>query len=273
MKRLIFSLLACLTMITACTQPSPPSTEPAVLPATRAMGMGMGQGMAIGAQSGMMARHHAAIPDEYSDLTSPIAANQASWERGAEIFITHCATCHGDGAMGDGPSSASHDPAPAPIARTSQMMGDSYLFWRISEGGTLAPFNSAMPSWKEVLDEDDRWHVINYVRALGSGAVTPQPSMGGSTYDPNIQATVQASNLAAAVEQGVITPEEAADFGIVHAAVEAARLERGGNPGNNETTIQAEILNSLVLAGTITQSQADSFSVAHDRLMEAGLMK
>jgi hypothetical protein len=34
------------------------------------------------------------------------------------------------------------------------MMGDDHLFWRISEGGV--PFNTAMPAWKDTLDEQAR---------------------------------------------------------------------------------------------------------------------
>jgi len=48
---------------------------------------------------------------------------------------------HGDGGMGDGPAGKGLVPAPVPIAHTSQMMSDSYLFRRISEGG--AQFETA----------------------------------------------------------------------------------------------------------------------------------
>lgn len=47
------------------------------------------------------------------------------------------------------------------------MLSDDYLFYRISEGGNVAPFNSAMPAWKEILTETERWDVINYTRSLG----------------------------------------------------------------------------------------------------------
>ena len=68
--------------------------------------------------------------------------------------------------MGDGPTASALDPAPAAIAHTSQMSGDDYLFWRISEGGV--PFETAMPVFK-ALEEQDRWDVIDYIRALGKG--------------------------------------------------------------------------------------------------------
>jgi hypothetical protein len=46
-------------------------------------------------------------------------------------------------------------------------VGDDYLFWLISEGGMIEPFNSLMPAWKQVLGEEERWQVIAYLRTLG----------------------------------------------------------------------------------------------------------
>jgi Cu/Ag efflux protein CusF len=46
--------------------------------------------------------------------------------------------------------------------------GDAYLFWRVSEGGQVEPFKSgqsAMPAYKTVLSEDQRWDVLAYVHA------------------------------------------------------------------------------------------------------------
>ena len=71
--------------------------------------------------------------------------------------------------MGDGPTGETLDLPPAAIAHTSQMMGDDYLYYRVSEGGAAEPFISSMPAWKGVLDEEARWDVINYVRALDGG--------------------------------------------------------------------------------------------------------
>ena len=64
----------------------------------------------MGMGGGMMARHHASIPNEYAGLTNPIPADDASIERGGEIYITNCASCHGDGGMGDGTAAAGLDP-------------------------------------------------------------------------------------------------------------------------------------------------------------------
>lgn len=230
-------------------------------------------GMGLGRGGGMMERHHAVIPPEYSSLTSPVAADQASITRGGEIFSMNCASCHGDGGMGDGIASVGLDPAPAPVAHTSQMMSDSYLFWRISEGGKQ--FNSAMPTWKDILDEQSRWDVINYVRALGAGEVAPASQIGGALYDPEQQAAHQAEMLAEAVAQGVINQSEATIFTLVHNALEQYRST---HPEMATSTLSADerqafMLAELVKAQIITQEHADTFPDIHDRLHNAGLME
>jgi mono/diheme cytochrome c family protein len=228
------------------------------------MGMGMGG-------NGMMARHHAQIPETYAGLTNPVAADEASLERGKTLYTTNCASCHGDGGMGDGPAGAALDPAPAPVAHSSQMMADDYLFWRISEGG--AEFGTTMPGWK-ALPEQDRWDMINYMRALGAGTVSPGQGMGGAAYSPEIQAARQAEMLAEAVKQSVITQAEADTFALVHDAMEKYQIDHPEirNSGTNATERETKVLDALVEAGSITQAQADGFRTIHDRLGASGLM-
>jgi len=260
MKRTILLAVSLGLLLAACSSAKPESEGAAVSP-----GMGM--------QRGMMARHSAAIPEQYADLTNPIPADDDSLARGAELYTTHCATCHGDGGMGDGPAGTALDPAPAPIAHTSQMLGDNYLFWRISDGGAMAPFNSAMPAWASTLDEQARWDVINYVQGLGSGAVAPRQAAGGAAFDPELEAAQRSEMLAAALEQGVVTQAEADLFEEVHAAMEGLIARGTDGMGGNMASMQDEMLAELLSEGTITQEQTDLFNDIHDRLLEAGLMQ
>jgi mono/diheme cytochrome c family protein len=227
-----------------------------VLAACGAQGNGTSPGMGMEGDE-MMARHHAEIPAEYAGLTNPIPADAASLERGAQLYATNCAGCHGDGGMGDGPAASALNPAPAPVAHTSQMMADDYLFWRISEGGT--PFSTSMPPWK-ILDEQARWDMINYMRALGEE--TTQPS------------ALQAEMLALAVEQGVITPAEAELFNTVHDAMERYRVDHpeAFSSSQSATEREAAILAALVKEQVITHTQAKEFTEIHDQLGASGLM-
>ena len=87
----------------------------------------------------MRTAHHAVIPETYASLSNPMPADAVSVERGAAIFASSCAVCHGDGGMGDGPGAVNLEPEVSAIAHTSQMLSDAYLFWRISEGGQGDP--------------------------------------------------------------------------------------------------------------------------------------
>lgn len=281
MKKLMIIGILLLMLVGCGAEVGEETAVPTNTPTDSSSGMGMGGGMGMG--SGMMARHMAPIPEEYAGLSSPIAADEDSLARGAELFTTYCASCHGDGGMGDGPAAATLDPAPVAIAHTSQMLGDDYLFWRISEGGQGDPFNSAMPAWGNALDEQARWDLINYIRALGSdtapgmggqgmGGPGMGGMMGGRTYDPAAEATRQSEMLVQAIEQGILTQAEADLFAEVHAELEA-NMTRGMQMQGNMGQMQAALLAQLVDLGSITQAQADQFNDIHTRLLEAGLMQ
>lgn len=175
--------------------------------------------------------------------------------------------------MGDGPGMPVLDPAPAPLAHTSQMLGDDYLFWRITMGGNLEPFNSGMPAWKEVLDEQSRWDVINYVRALGRGEIEPSVQSGGSVYDPQLEAEKHAEMLKQAQTMGIITDEEATIFELVHAALDKVIKEQNLNPSGSMDEIRDQLLNQLAEKGELTAEQIATFHKVHDLLVEAGLME
>jgi mono/diheme cytochrome c family protein len=246
----------------AASEPASGATAPDVGP------------MRMGPGSGMMARHHAQVPDEYAGLLNPVAADEESLERGAAIYEQYCTSCHGDGGMGDGPAGQQLDPAPAAIAHTSRMLGDDYLFWRISEGGAHEPFSSAMPRWQNVLDDDDRWDVINYVRALGSGQVMPgRGPQSGATFDPQAEAERHEQIAADGVAQDVLSQEEADTFLAVHADLDSLMAEEQTDTSGGMDDMQEQMLALLVEQGTISQEEADMFSAAHEKLLAAGLME
>ncbi|MCB0186110.1 MAG: cytochrome c [Caldilineaceae bacterium] len=228
-------------------------------------GMGnMGNGMGMGGNSAMMTMHHAEIPAEYADLSNPVTADEASLARGAEAYNLYCVSCHGASGMGDGVAGAALDPAPAAIARTSQMLSDGYLFWRISEGGSH--FSTAMPAWDAAIDEQTRWDLINYMRALGDGTI-------GVGLDPAAEAAMHAEMVAAGVAAGVITEADGATFLAVHDRVDAAMADRRGTGSGPMMDQQPEVLAGMVEAGTLTQAEADTFITVRDALLNAGLMQ
>ena len=264
-KYLASFLIILMIVLTACAGAAGPDTSDPGQAGSRPTGMGPG--------SGMMDRHHAGVPADYAGLTNPVTADEASLARGAATYAAQCATCHGDFGNGDGPAGAALDPAPAPIAHTSQMMSDAYLFWRITVGGV--PFETSMVAYGDILDEDTRWDVINYVRALGRGDVEPGSKLGGQPFDPAQEAAHRAEMLAQALEQAVITQAEADLFDQAHAEIDAFTLAEGiaGMQSGERGDVIPEILEALVADGSLEQDQADQFLDIHDRLIDAGLMQ
>ena len=264
MKTRYFVLISLLVLIALILSACSSKAADAV-----AQRFGPGNGMG----PSMMNRHHAQVPAEFAGLTNPIPADEESLARGEEIYAARCTTCHGDYGNGDGPGGASLTPAPAAIAHTSQMLGDAYLFWRITEGGMA--FETGMLPFRDILDEQARWDVINYVRALGSGQVQPGQMMGGQPFDPAQEQIQHAEMLAQAVEQGVITQAEADTFDLVHTAMDKYLVSEGisGLDTGPRADALPEILGGMVAAKLVSQPQADTFLDVHNRLIEAGLMQ
>jgi len=91
--------------------------------------------------------------------------NAASVAHGASLYRVHCANCHGPTGRGDGPASAGLLQRPADLTAPHtnyHTAGD--IFWWLTHGvGTV------MPAFGAQLQEDDRWDLINSLRALSAG--------------------------------------------------------------------------------------------------------
>jgi mono/diheme cytochrome c family protein len=220
--------------------------------------MGGDPGGMMGGGNGMMERHHAQVPAEYAGMTAPVVTEE-SVLRGFEIYTANCASCHGETGLGDGPVSVSLDPKPAPISHTTQMLADDLLFYRVSEGGI--PFQTAMPAWKGVLDEQQIWDVVAYIRELGAGNATQIDEM---------RAAQQETMLTKALSDGAITEEQADVFRTVHTALEDYM---GTNSmQGNMTERENEALTTLIESGEVTQEQVNEFQVVHAILASGGYM-
>lgn len=102
-------------------------------------------------------------PESAVGIENPIGASAESVEKGQEIFSRQCVPCHGEQGRGDGPAGKYLGTA-LPDFTSAEMnkQSDGELFWKISNG------KAPMPTFKEILSDEERWLVTNYVRTFGA---------------------------------------------------------------------------------------------------------
>jgi putative copper export protein/mono/diheme cytochrome c family protein/peroxiredoxin len=104
-----------------------------------------------------------AYPTTY--VRPSVAYNAISVANGMLLYSESCAVCHGIAGYGDGPAASDLKPKPADLTArhaASHTVGD--LYWWLSHGIK----ETAMPGFKDSFNEDERWDLINFLRALAN---------------------------------------------------------------------------------------------------------
>jgi len=102
----------------------------------------------------------ATVPPDFAGKTNPLSSDAST--AGAAIFKTYCSSCHGDTGRGDGVAGMYLDPKPANLVMLNSTVADDFLYWRINTGKE----GTSMPAWKGVLDEQQIWQVIVFIRTF-----------------------------------------------------------------------------------------------------------
>lgn len=105
------------------------------------------------------------------DWQNPIPYTPEAAKEGKEHFQHHCGICHGlDGQNTGVPFAQKMSPPVADLASAEiQKYTDGQLKWIIQNG--IEP--SGMPGWKGILDDDEMWKMVHYLRHL-----PPKGSLG-----------------------------------------------------------------------------------------------
>ncbi len=115
---------------------------------------------------GEQAEELPAVPSEYAGKTNPVGNQPDAVTAGQALYDERCSSCHGPEGKGDGPAAAALDPKPADLAVEVANLADDFIFWRIMDGGAMAPFNSSMPAQKGILTDEEVWQLVSYLRTL-----------------------------------------------------------------------------------------------------------
>lgn len=108
---------------------------------------------------------HMGVPKDYEGAQSTVEPGPGTTAAGAKLYAANCGRCHGANGMGNGEAANALTPSPALLAYMIRrpISVDEYLLWTISDGGQQ--FESAMPSFRDVLSREEIWQVIAYMRA------------------------------------------------------------------------------------------------------------
>src|SRR5438477_13153794 len=108
------------------------------------------------------------------DWKNPVPYTEDAVKEGAGHFAHHCGICHGlDGQNTGVPFAAKMSPPVADMSSQDvQEYKDGQLKWIIENG--IGP--SGMPAWKGILEDDEMWKIVHYIRHL-----PPKGSLGAPT--------------------------------------------------------------------------------------------
>ncbi len=96
-------------------------------------------------------------------LRNPFPPTGDSLALGERVYRDNCQACHGANGRGDGPAASALNPRPADF-RVHMAAGhpDGEHFSVVTGGKD----GTAMPSFKDRLSVDERWHVINFLKTF-----------------------------------------------------------------------------------------------------------
>ena len=101
------------------------------------------------------------VPVEADKITNPLKGIATASVEGKKLYIQMCTVCHGEKGKGDGVAGISLQPKPGNFT-TPKVQGqtDGALFWKITEG------RPPMAKYKDILTENQRWQLVNYIRTF-----------------------------------------------------------------------------------------------------------
>jgi high-affinity iron transporter len=173
-----------------------------------------------------------------------IPAVNPSLARGAQVYQSNCAACHGITGRGDGPTATGLNPPPANLSDATTLADRSPLdfYHRITIGVT----GTAMPAFEGQLSVDDRWAAAAYATVLRLPAPRGDVPLALHTFPTT--ARMSDAQLLAVLPA---TDGPAASAALV-AAVRAWQVAEPGASGNSAVfgRVNQQLDSALTLART-----------------------
>jgi len=114
------------------------------------------------------------LPDNADKTKNPVPTSEESIAKGKELYLErtkgNCIFCHGETGSGNEANLPRLRRKPADLSNKERMssMTDGEVFWKITKGIT-----GIMPAGEKRMSEEERWHVVNYIRTLAKEPAKP----------------------------------------------------------------------------------------------------
>jgi mono/diheme cytochrome c family protein len=107
------------------------------------------------------------LPEDADKTKNPTTVTPESIAKGKELYMErtkgNCVFCHGETGAGNEANLAKLRRKPADLTNKERQaaMTDGEVYWKITKG-----IQGIMPAGEKRMTEEERWHVVNYVRTL-----------------------------------------------------------------------------------------------------------
>jgi mono/diheme cytochrome c family protein len=109
------------------------------------------------------------LPTKETAEGNPIDSTPESVAIGSQLYQADCQQCHGAEGRGDGPLAPTLPVAPADFRVHLPYHQDDFFFLVMTNG-----LGSIMPAFGDQLTEDERWHLLNFLKSeFGDDALLP----------------------------------------------------------------------------------------------------
>jgi mono/diheme cytochrome c family protein len=112
------------------------------------------------------------VSSDEKAIQNPLTIDATVIEKGADLFVTNCSSCHGP--AGENKALAALKPTPPDLGNVDflKTLTGGEIFTKMSNG------RGSMPSFKASMSEQDRWTIISYLLDLAGMNKTGQAEAG-----------------------------------------------------------------------------------------------
>jgi mono/diheme cytochrome c family protein len=108
------------------------------------------------------------VPDDQKAVTAPFRFTPEMQKQGEQAYLKNCQSCHG---LPGKDNWVKLVPPPGDLAKEkAQKQTDGELFYRITTG------KAPMPEFRNIIPEEERWHIIAFLRSFNPKYVQPEPA-------------------------------------------------------------------------------------------------